>query len=156
MLVPQRMHPILVSQPIGEKAASLSTNFALVGACPWMRTKLTPFFQYTSTSGGGKFESVVIGVDAVITVGGRGAGLIITLDHRIWNVRSFECFQSFGARVEAYRVRSNGARRTNLGNDNVGESQLHYADKVPRSHRSVASPRPLRISRPAVVRKLLP
>jgi hypothetical protein len=122
-----------------------------------MRTKLTPFFQYTPTSGGGKFESIVIGVDAVITVGGRGAGLIITFDHRIGNVRSFECFQSFGARVEAYRVRSNGARRTNLAMTTSSESPncavlTMSLEAVPEC--CVA--RLLRISWPAVARKVLP
>src|SRR5689334_20726273 len=51
----------------------------LVIAWPWIRTKLTPFFQNTPTSGGGKFGSTVMGVGVVTRAVDGGAGLIITL-----------------------------------------------------------------------------
>src|SRR5579862_3436440 len=48
-------------------------------AAPWMKTKVGPSFQYTPTSGGGKFGSRVMGAAVVTTGGGGGVGLIITL-----------------------------------------------------------------------------
>src|SRR5260370_9890907 len=119
---------MLVPQPIGEKAASLSTNFRVSQRLPLDENEINSILPVHSYLGRWQIRIYSHWGRCRDNSRRRRSWINHNFDHRIGNVRSFECFQSFGARVEAYRVRSNAAHRTNLSNDTLrGESQHHHA-----------------------------
>ena len=100
-------------------------------ARPSIRMKVAPFFQYTPTSGGGKFGSMVIGATAATIGAGGGAGLIITLITASETFAALRAFRAFHTGIERGGFRTCCTDAANLGDNNiVREAQLNHADDV--------------------------